>query len=198
MLANPAAGFGGQTVMSVRFAVIFVFTSCLLLPGGARAQTSASFKLEEHAFNGGGHPANGANPASTGLRVTLGAIGDSVGAAVFSSASFRLQGNFVSAYPPPGEVANLRIAANKQSLSWSGEASSGTYNLYRDTLGTLAGLGYGSCFQQSINGAGADDTGLPSLGAGFFYLVTVDNRLGEEGTKGSDGVGTKRAGTQCP
>lgn len=190
----------GGTLRIVRlvFVVILCFLSCLLPSGAVRAQTSASYKLQEHTFNSGGHPSNGTNPTAAGVSITLGAIGDSAGAQVFSSASFRIQGNFVTAYPPPGEVMNLRLSANKQTLSWNAEASSGTYSLYRDSLGVLPGLGYGGCLQQGIAGTSTDDTELPSSAAGFFYLVTVDNRLGEEGSKGFDSEGATRAGTQCP
>jgi hypothetical protein len=33
---------------------------------------------------------------------------------------------------------------------------------------------------------------------GFFYLVTVENRLSEEGTKGFDSGGGERTGSACP
>ena len=36
----------------------------LLAVGGAMAQSSSSFKLEEHAFNAGGHPDHGTTPQS--------------------------------------------------------------------------------------------------------------------------------------
>jgi len=42
------------------------------------------------------------------------------------------------------------------------------------------------------------DGGPVSVGDGFFYLVTVVNRLGEEGGKGFRSDGTERLGTVCP
>jgi len=42
-----------------------------------------------------------------------------------------------------------------------------------------------------------DSDPLPVSG-GFFYLVTAENRLAEEGTKGFTAEGAERLGTVCP
>ena len=44
----------------------------------AYAQEGPTFKLTEHAFNAGGHPANGTILSSPTFRVSIDAIGDSV------------------------------------------------------------------------------------------------------------------------
>jgi hypothetical protein len=103
----------------------------------------------------------------------------------------------VPAYGPPGEVAWLTFT-DKQTLEWPGLASAAHYNLYRDTVFNLSGLGFGSCSQQGIATSSATDAATPSIGDGYFYLVTAVNRLAEEGGKGPQSDGTERGGTTCP
>jgi hypothetical protein len=165
--------------------------------GAALAQESASYRLDEHVFNAGGHPADGVEPVSASYRMSLDAMGDSLVPMSLSSASYRLDGGFGSAYPPPGEVLNL-VFLDDENLAWDPERSAGTYDLYRDVVGALPGLGYGACQQQDLPSAGATDTDLAPTGQSFFYLVTVSNRLGEAGTKGFDGGDGEREGTVCP
>jgi len=164
----------------------------------AAAQQSASFNLEEGVLNAGGHPAGGVSPTSAGFRISLDALGDSVGGRALSSASFRMAGGFASFYPPPGEVLGLRFL-DSDTLEWDGEPSAGSYALYRDVLTGLGGLGYGSCLTTGITGTTIDDAAVPAAADGYFYLVTVRNRLDEEGTKGFDTIGGERPNAApCP
>lgn len=164
----------------------------------ALAQESPSFKLTDHVFNAGGHPRGGTILSSASYRITLDAIGEGAIGSGFNSASFRTDGGFSSAYPPPGETLGLWFA-DKQNLHWEPEKSVGIYNLYRDLMSNLAGLGYGDCHQQGIADETYADGDTPSDGEGYFYLVTAENRLGEEGTKGLDGAGTERPNpAPCP
>jgi hypothetical protein len=157
------------------------------------AQTSASFKVEESVFNAGSQPAG-----STSFSITLDAIGESAGGPDLSSASFRVDGGFVAAYPPPGEVLGLGFA-DHETLTWNPEKSAGVYNLYRDLVSNLSGLGYGSCQQQDLTGATATDPTSPPLHDGYFYLVTAENRIAEEGTKGKDSEDVARPNpAPCP
>jgi len=161
------------------------------------AQQSGSFKLEEHVFNAGGHPEQGSVLASNGFKISLDAIGDATSGPTPSSASYRVDGGFVAAYPPPGEVVELRFD-DQITLSWHEERSVGSYQLYRDAVDTLAG-DYGSCQQSGIVGTSASDFDTPLAGTAWFYLVTARNRLGEEGTKGFDGGGAERSNSvPCP
>jgi hypothetical protein len=80
-------------------------------------------------------------PASASRRITLDAIGEGVVSGTSSSASFLMEGGFVSPYPPPGEVNKL-LFASKITLTWEPEQSVGKYNLYRDLISTLPG-GFG-------------------------------------------------------
>lgn len=153
---------------------------CLASP--AFAQQSPSYKLEEYVFNSGGDPTGGAFASSASYRIKLDAVGEGVIGPGLGSASFRMDGGFAGAYPPPGEVLSL-FFPNKSSLAWSPERSVGTYDLYRDLVSTLPGS-FGSCSQSAIGGTSATDASNPATHASYFYLVTAKNRLAEEGTKG--------------
>jgi hypothetical protein len=172
--------------------------SCLVT-GVALAQQSPSYKLQESTFNNGGDPAGGAFASSAGYRIKLDALGGGVLGTGLSSGSFRMDGGFVAAYPPPTEVLALRFdPPGKSSLSWNPERSAGSYNLYRAGVSTLPGT-FGACFQSGIAGASATDAAVPAAGAGTFYLVTVRNRLAEEGTKGYRSNGVERTNAApCP
>ena len=179
------------------------------LGGFAVAQQSASFTLEEHTFNAGGNPDGGVILTSASFQITLDSIGDNAVATGLSSASFQLDSGFPTAYPPPGEVEGLELTDNV-TLVWNIEKSIGSYNLYKDLLSSLSTLNYGTCTQEDIADETATDVAVPSSGQGFFYLVTAENKLTEEGTKGAciDGTGdnqceggtsaAERLGLVCP
>jgi hypothetical protein len=171
----------------------------LLLALPAMAQQSISYQLTDHTFNAGGRPEGGVVAASTSYQITLDAIGDAVSRRGLSSTSYRMDGGFVGCYPPPGEVLDLSFL-DPITLTWHPEGSVGDYNLYRDLMSDLSGLGYGTCEQQEIgdNTTTVDDTDDLSPGEGYFYLVTAENRLDEEGTKGRNSGGTERQGAICP
>jgi hypothetical protein len=169
-----------------------------LLAGPAAAQTSASFKLEEHTFNNGGHPDAGTVMTSASFRMTTDALGDGIVGTGLTSPSFHADAGFGSAYPPPSEVLNLRFTS-ADTLVWNPERSVGVYNLYRDSLTALSGLGYGQCEQFDLLGETATDTDPLAVSDGFFYLVTAENRRGEEGTKGFDSLDVERPNpSACP
>lgn len=164
----------------------------------AMAQQSASFRLEEHVFNAGGRPSGGSAAASASHRITLDAVGDSVTPGLLSGGDFRIGGGFVTVYPPPGEVASLRFT-NDLTLIWTPEPSTGVYNLYRGTLTSLSGLAYGGCRESEIAGTTTTDLDNAALGQGFFYLVTAENLIAEEGIKGYASSGSLRSNlAPCP
>jgi hypothetical protein len=175
----------------------FWMTAALMLPGIlALAQTSASYKLTESTFNAGGNPAPVLTSAS--YQVTLDSVGDSVSGASLSSASYNSSTGFPAAYPPPAEVATVRFT-DSTTLVWTPEGSTGTYNLYRGFVTDLPGS-YGACkLPANIVGESASDTDTPGSGQCYFYLVTAENRLAEEGTKGSDSAGNPHPNpSPCP
>ena len=168
----------------------------LVIP--AFAQQSANFKLVEQVLNAGGHPSGGVVMASASFNVTLDALGESVVQGGIASASFRMNAGFATAYsPPPGEVVNL-VFADTQTLNWSAVQGDFVYDLYRDNTSD----GYGNCEQEDVPGPPATDSSTPAAGNVFFYLVTVKNRLGEEGTKGLRSDEIERLGSTslpaCP
>jgi hypothetical protein len=162
------------------------------------AQTSASYHLNEHTFNDGGQPANGAVSTSASFHLKLDAIGDAVVRSGMTSASFRADGGFVGDYPPPGEVQGLAFTS-ATSMVWNPEKSVGQYEVYRDFISSLQSGGTGTCFLSGLTAESATDTTVPALGSGLFYLVTARNLLNEEGTKGYKTGGVERPNTlPCP
>ena len=161
------------------------------------AQQSASYAVESAATNSGGHPTQGVEMTSGSFRVSLDAIGDAVLVSDIASASLLSGSGFVGRYPPPGQVGGLFFTDN-QTLNWSAERSAGTYNVYRETISQLTGLQFGTCRQQGLAGVSATDTDAVPAGDGYVYLVTVRNRLNEDGTKGFQSNGSERFGGVCP
>ncbi len=169
----------------------------LLLSGVVLAQTSTNFNLEEYTFNAGGSPSQGVALKSASFSITLASIGNTVMATGLSSGSFSLDAGFGVAYPPPGEVGSLFLT-DKQTLVWSAEPSAGVYHLYRDDTSDR----YGNCEEQDIAATTTTDAATPTTNNTFYYLVTVENRLAEEGTRGFQSDGTERLGAvdlpACP
>jgi hypothetical protein len=176
--------------------VAFQFGLLIALP--ALAQQSTNFGLTESVFNAGGHPKDGIVLASTGFRLTLDAVGEGVARPALSSPSFRMDGGFPASFPPPGEVLGLGFS-DPSTLFWAPERSVGRYNVYRDDLASLPDLDFGICHQDGLQDETADEPDGPSSGETFFYLVTAENRLNEEGTKGTGSGGFVRPNTHpCP
>jgi len=131
--------------------------------------------------------------------VTIDSIGEGIVGRSLSSASFRMDGGFIGAYPPPEEVHKLLFQKDHITLIWNPERSVGTYNLYRDLLSNLSGGEFGTCREYGIMDETTTDNETPSAGQGYFYLVTAENRLEEEGTKGYRSNSTERANPNpCP
>lgn len=169
------------------------------LPAGSHsiAQQSASFRVESAVINSGGHPEQGMVLAGATYRISLDALGDGVVAAGLGSVSWRVDGGFVSTYPPPGEVQNQRFTS-ASTMTWDAEKSAGEYEVYRGLVSTLPGT-FGTCFQSALASPTASDSGTPSLGDAWVYFVTVRNRIGEEGTKGFQSNNSMRTNpSPCP
>jgi len=172
----------------------------LLAFGTASAQQSASFTLEEHVFNAGGHPQAGTIPTSASFQITLDALGEGLVAAPMTSASFQMEGGFGSAYAPPGEAENLQFT-DATTLIWDPERSRGSYALYQGLVTVPFGAGYGLCEQPPpiLATETATVTDLPGTGDALFFLVTARNTLAEEGPKGFDYLGVERGNpVPCP
>jgi hypothetical protein len=160
----------------------------------ARAQSSASFEIKAQAFNAGGQPVS---VASADFQIRLGSIGEGVAAVSLGSASFGLDSGFGLSFSPPGEVTGLRFN-DHVTLAWNPEKATGAYNLYRNLLSALS-PGFGACQQPDLSDEAATDADVPGAGTGFFYLVTAENVLAEEGTKGFQSSNVERANAApCP
>ncbi len=163
----------------------------------AAAQTSAGFRLTESVMNAGGNPRDGSRPASASYRISHDALGAALTGGALTSPAFRAEGGFVGRYRPAGEVPDVRFA-DRTTLTWNHDPSAGAYNLYRDALASLPG-NYGGCYRSALAGPPFVEAAAPAGGTGWFYLVTVENRLGEEGTKGRRSDGTERTNpAPCP
>jgi hypothetical protein len=173
---------------SVCLAILLVFP-VLALEG-------ESFKITDHTINAGGNTA--VVLASSSYRLTLSAVGDAVIGPWMSSAAYTANSGFASGYPAPGEVHDL-LFTGKQALVWTAEPSAGEYDLYRAALDDIVGSGHGACYQLGIPHPYTTEQDSPSGGDGYFYLVTVKNRLEEAGTKGWDSAGIERPTSDpCP
>jgi len=170
----------------------------------ALGQASANYSLTESVFNEGGVPEAGAVLVSAHYQVTSASLGEAVvgigleSGAAFGGVSHQMDGGFVSSFPPPGEVRELMLT-DAETLVWAPERSIGVYNLYRDLLTNLGGMGLGSCEQQDLTEETTTDPEVPPRADGYFYLVTAENRLDEEGTKGEGSSGEMRPNPDpCP
>jgi hypothetical protein len=177
---------------------VTVLFLALLIPAFLFGQQSTSHKLEEHVLNAGGLPLGGTIISSSSHRMTLGAIGQGVSFAAPASANFVMAPGFVTAYPPPGEVLNLRFT-DSTTLAWDADPSVGGYNLYEGNIKSPFDTGYGTCATEGITTLSTTVSGEPVPNAGMFFLITAENRLREEGTKGTDDAGLERDNSNpCP
>jgi hypothetical protein len=156
--------------------------------------SSASYEIKADVFHAGGQPPAG---TSASFRVTLGILGEGLAALALDSASYGVGAGFSVGFPPPGEVTGV-VFTDPNLLAWDVEPSARAYNLYRDSLTSIA-PGFGACEQSVLPGEAATDMDVPAIGTGFFYLVTAKNLLDEEGTKGFQSNGAERANAApCP
>ena len=175
------------------------FFACLCLCGAALAQTSTSYKVTEFVLNEGGHP----SPVlgSTSYRVTLDSIGEGLVQTGMHSTSYAMDAGFVPPYRSPSEVVNVLFQKDRKTIVWTADKSAGDYNVYRDAFSLLPGT-WGHCWASLLQTATAVDTTVPPPNPkprGFFYLVTAENLLDEEGTKGYTSAGAERPNAiPCP
>ena len=178
--------------------IVILLALILVLPVSvSTAQSSASFKIEESAFVAAGHPDDATILTSTDYRITFDTLAGPFLPTSMSSAGFISEATWFYTYRPPLEISGL-VFVDKTTLEWIGSPAAGSYNLYRDTVTNLAGASYGNCIQQGIPSSTTMDADAVPGGETFFYLVTVENRLGEEGGKGSQSDGMERIGSSCP
>jgi hypothetical protein len=95
-------------------------------------------------------------------------------------------------------VHELRLP-DQATLDWRSERSVGSFDLYRDDIGSVGSDPYGECFQADLQQSSAQDPEPPPAGSAFVYLVAATNRLGEKGPVGRASDGSRReVATPCP
>lgn len=100
----------------------------------------------------------------------------------------------------PGEVANLVVAADKQTLSWDaqGGGTNVLYDVLRGAQATVGGVPTYNCFASNQSATSASDPTVPSPGAlPFLYLVRAHTSCGE-GTVGTGLNATRTVPATCP
>lgn len=103
----------------------------------------------------------------------------------------------------PGEAGNVRIAADREMVTWDPVAGATTYDVLRGLLGQLpVGSGPGeSCLATGISGTTTSDPATPPVASGYWYLARGKNACGT-GTYGFRWVGgapgAERTSTVCP
>jgi len=175
-----------------------ILAVALLAPCAVLAQSSASYRLQEHTLNAGGRPMNAVVSTSASFRLTLDSIDEPIARRGLWGMSYILDGGMTPVYGPPGEVQGLDVLGDLQTLTWSAEPVSTAYNLYVGALPGLPGM-YGGCAASRLGGTTTVESSLPAPGDGLFYVVTGENRLFEEGTKGLTSGGVERVNpAPCP
>lgn len=153
--------------------------------------------MTAHAFNAGGRPASGLIATSAGFRMTVDSIGAAVRDAGATSASFKVRNGMTPTANAPGEVRDLRFT-DPLTLAWDPDGSTAAYNVYRGTTSTLPG-GFGSCYQSGLTATQLGEAAGPPPAVAWFYFVTAENALAEEGTKGLTSTGAERSNlAPCP
>jgi agmatine deiminase len=108
----------------------------------------------------------------------------------------------LGAFASPGEVGNVLVLGNKQTLQWdSAAATSGTDTAYDVLRGEVAGFPVGTgaevCADTSVAVTQYDETEDPDSGEGFYYLIRGVNTCGVGGY-GTDSSGAERNSSACP
>jgi hypothetical protein len=103
----------------------------------------------------------------------------------------------------PGEIVNVRIAADRATITWDPAAGATGYDALRGLVGQLpVGSGAGeSCLAPGVSVATASDPATPPIMTSYWYLVRGRNACGT-GTYGFRAVGgapgAERTSTSCP
>ena len=103
----------------------------------------------------------------------------------------------------PGEVRDLNLQVDAQTLHWSAPAGLGGTLVLYDTLRSSAPADFvaaGACVETDDGSdTQAVDPTMPLPGGLFFYLVRAQNSCPSgEGSLGNNSSGVPRAGRSCP
>jgi hypothetical protein len=193
-----AQASGASRAMRATRVGLLLIAGAAAIPSPGLAQTSTTYTQSEHVFNAAGRPSQAVSPSSTSFKISLESVGEALAGVTMAGASFRLGSGLDAAYAPPGEVVGLQVLDDLQTIVWSPEPASTTYNVYAGPLSSLPG-GFGACAVARVATTSTVDPVLPGPGSGVFYLVTGTNRLWTEGTKGWTSGGAERTNSDpCP
>jgi hypothetical protein len=82
---------------------------------------------------------------------------------------------------------SLRLAADRQSISWASNGSSGLFDVVKGDLGVLrasAGdFGAATCFENDLTALSTTDPALPAAGEAIYYLVRCNGGTWSDGTQ---------------
>ena len=100
--------------------------------------------------------------------------------------------------PQPPEIdGSVRLAKNPTDTTITWTDVGGPYNAYRGTIGRPWTFGQ-TCFSSNLGSASTVDAAVPSVGAGFYYLVSRMDQC-RESSLGTYGTGAERPNTSpCP
>jgi hypothetical protein len=189
-MQDPLVGSG--EIASIQFLVAgtpgstsaLTFTSASINEGGIPAVPDHGFFTVTCAGAANGTACNDGNPCTANDSCQGGAC---TGVAVQA----------------PGEAGNVRIAADRATVTWDPVAGATTYDVLRGLLGQLpVGSGPGeTCLAPGIAGTATSDPATPPVTNGYWYLVRGKNACGA-GTYGFRWVGgapgAERTSTTCP
>jgi hypothetical protein len=99
----------------------------------------------------------------------------------------------------PPDTQDMTVAANKVTYSWSVAAGATRYDVVRGSIGAFPvgpGGGDEQCFDNLPSNV-LDDTALPALSSGFWYLSRGENACGN-GSFGAQSNGFPRVTATCP
>ena len=75
---------------------------------------------------------------------------------------------------PPGAIGNVRLAADKVTISWNSDNKASVYDVARGVLGDLRDMEnfkWTDCFRSKISGTSTTDAQVPTAGTGYYYIV---------------------------
>jgi hypothetical protein len=104
-------------------------------------------------------------------------------------------GTFVAQPPELDNSVHLAKSPTDTTFTWNNVG--GPYNVYRGTIGRPWPFDH-ACFASNLTSAGTVDAAVPSIGAGFYYLVSRMDQC-RESSLGTYGTGTERPNASpCP